>query len=254
MMDSNICSANTDKFRAALQTNVNWLSGASVIKPGDHTFEYKVSVPHKTSIWNGMQGYVDFYITSDSRENQMDKNLSWNDLETKPFCSWLSMVENRDAIENQGVNGNVQLIPCNIPASKSGLHTIFTIWQRADTAETFYSCSDVLIDQNAPEIQTSTQTTSSAWWVPTEKSTETTKISTTSTSTTFTTTADSENPNCSSGHELWISGKTYNGGDYVQNSNCECFICTPWPTSGYCSFYEPGVHFLWQTAWNPATC
>jgi len=67
IMNSNICSANIDKLKAALQTNLNWLAGASVIRPGSHVFEYKVSVPHKTSLWNGMLGYVDFYITSDSR-------------------------------------------------------------------------------------------------------------------------------------------------------------------------------------------
>jgi chitin-binding protein len=40
----------------------------------------------------------------------------------------------------------------NLPSGKSGRHIIYTVWQRSDSAETFYSCSDVLFDGGSGEV------------------------------------------------------------------------------------------------------
>jgi len=39
-----------------------------------------------------------------------------------------------------------------IPANRSGRHILFSVWQRADSPEAFYGCSDVIV--NAPAVET----------------------------------------------------------------------------------------------------
>ena len=39
-----------------------------------------------------------------------------------------------------------------LPANKSGRHLIYMVWQRSDSAETFYSCSDIVFDGGNGEV------------------------------------------------------------------------------------------------------
>ena len=39
-----------------------------------------------------------------------------------------------------------------LPANKSGRHIIYMVWQRSDSSETFYSCSDVVFDGGNGEV------------------------------------------------------------------------------------------------------
>jgi len=39
------------------------------------------------------------------------------------------------------------LLDCPFPADLSGRHLLYTIWQRADSPEAFYACSDVIIGE-----------------------------------------------------------------------------------------------------------
>src|SRR5690606_21910120 len=39
-----------------------------------------------------------------------------------------------------------------LPSGKSGRHIIYTVWERSDSPETFYSCSDVVFDGGDGEV------------------------------------------------------------------------------------------------------
>ena len=39
-----------------------------------------------------------------------------------------------------------------LPAGKTGRHVVYSVWQRSDSAETFYGCSDVVFDGGNGEV------------------------------------------------------------------------------------------------------
>merc|ERR1712154_727606 len=107
-----------------------------------------------------------YYITKDSWNSQDEP--TWESLEETPFCRYLG-----EADRNMQ---NTEQFPCNVPV-KTGKHLIFAVWQRDDSPEAFYSCSDVVFgDDNVS---------------PTENPIETTEIPSTETSTTSSTTTTS---------------------------------------------------------------
>merc|ERR1711976_479652 len=107
---------------------------------GIQMFEYKASAPHK--IYG--TGYFDFYITKD--DWNVKKEATWESLENTPFCRYLG--EARKSMKS------TTKFPCNVPA-KTGKHLIFAVWQRDDSPEAFYSCSDVVFDE-IPESEENT--------------------------------------------------------------------------------------------------
>ena len=130
--DSSICSANKEGYEAldGPQWTLDQGDGVypTVIQPGIQTFEYSASAPH-----NYYQlGYMDVYITKEGWDSS--SKLQWDDLEDQPFCRKLG-----------DVNGmtHVETFDCDVPA-RIGNHIIYVVWQRADSDEAFYSCSDVI--------------------------------------------------------------------------------------------------------------
>ena len=115
-----ICGANRGMYDGARQTKVNWLSNPTPIQAGDTSFAYTVTAAHKTAPLGSNQGYVDFYITENSRENAHDSDLTFADLELKPFCTWRPEIVETPIQRNMGVD---QIIDCTIP-KKSGLHSV----------------------------------------------------------------------------------------------------------------------------------
>lgn len=121
--DGQLCSAGRDKY-SALDNPGDWASTAVTALPsgGDHTFEYTAAVPHA--------GYIEYYVTTDDWDSSTP--LSWDELEPEPF-----------AVDDQPVAENgTYTMTAELPA-KSGEHLIYTIWQRTDSPEAFYTCSDV---------------------------------------------------------------------------------------------------------------
>ncbi|MFE9834530.1 lytic polysaccharide monooxygenase [Streptomyces sp. NPDC005551] len=62
------------------------------------------------------------------------KPLTWSDLPTRPFAT---------ATDPSLVKGAYR-IAAKLPADRSGRHVLFTVWQDSSTADTYYSCSDVV--------------------------------------------------------------------------------------------------------------
>ncbi|WP_327357192.1 lytic polysaccharide monooxygenase auxiliary activity family 9 protein [Streptomyces sp. NBC_01304] len=119
--DGKLCSAGNDKYKGLDLPRADWPS--SKLASGSHTFRYKGTAPHK--------GSFELYITKDSYDPS--KPLKWSDLESKPFANVTDpKMENGDYVFDG-----------KIPAKK-GRHLIYSIWQRSDSPEAFYTCSDVV--------------------------------------------------------------------------------------------------------------
>ncbi|WP_405596281.1 lytic polysaccharide monooxygenase [Streptomyces sp. NBC_01410] len=123
--DGKLCSAGRDKYKGLDLPRADW--PASTFASGNHTFRYKATAPHK--------GSFELYLTKDGYDP--GKPLKWSDLETKPFAK----VTNPKLVNGEYVFDGV------VP-NKSGRHLIYSIWQRSDSPEAFYTCSDVVFGQD----------------------------------------------------------------------------------------------------------
>ena len=123
--DGKLCSGGSDTFRGLDLARPDW--AAQTITPdanGNFEFVFHATAPHAT------QSFA-FYITNDGYDPA--KPLAWSDLGATPFCT----------------SGGVPLtdsryhITCPLPTNKTGQQLIYSIWQRSDSPEAFYSCIDV---------------------------------------------------------------------------------------------------------------
>ncbi|MEV7280299.1 lytic polysaccharide monooxygenase [Streptomyces sp. NPDC093111] len=119
--DGKLCSAGNDKYRGLDLARADW--PASKMASGEHTFRYKGTAPHK--------GSFALYVTKDGYDPA--KPLKWSDLEAKPFVT----------VTDPGMTAGDYVFKGTVP-KKSGRHLIYSIWQRSDSPEAFYTCSDVV--------------------------------------------------------------------------------------------------------------
>ncbi|MGP3988756.1 lytic polysaccharide monooxygenase auxiliary activity family 9 protein [Streptomyces sp. 3N207] len=128
--DGKLCSAGRDKYKGLDLPRADW--PATAMKPGQHTFRYKATAPHK--------GTFELYVTKDGYDPA--KPLKWSDLESKPFAK----------VTNPTLKDGSYVIDGTVP-KKSGRHLIYSIWQRSDSPEAFYTCSDVTFGGGAASAQ-----------------------------------------------------------------------------------------------------
>ncbi|RFU38664.1 chitin-binding protein [Actinomadura logoneensis] len=122
--DGRLCSAGNPTFRGLDLPRSDW--PATRVKSGARLdLRFAVTAPHK--------GAFQLFITKNGYDPA--KPLKWADLDAKPF-----LTKNNP----RAVNGLYDLT-ATIPAGKKGRHLIYAIWQRSDSPEAFYSCSDVVI-------------------------------------------------------------------------------------------------------------
>ncbi|MGW5421057.1 lytic polysaccharide monooxygenase auxiliary activity family 9 protein [Streptomyces sp. NPDC003943] len=127
--DGKLCSAGNDKYRGLDLARPDW--PATRLASGAHTFRYKGTAPHK--------GSFELYVTKDGYDPS--KPLKWSDLEAEPFATVTDpRMENGDYV----FTGTVP--------KKSGRHLIYSIWQRSDSPEAFYTCSDVVFGQDSGSV------------------------------------------------------------------------------------------------------
>ncbi|PVC65941.1 lytic polysaccharide monooxygenase [Streptomyces sp. CS081A] len=123
--DGKLCSAGNDKYRGLDLARADW--PASKLSSGAHTFHYKGTAPHR--------GSFELYVTKDGYDPS--KPLKWSDLEAKPFLT----------VTDPGMQNGDYVFQGTVP-KKSGRHLIYSIWQRSDSPEAFYTCSDVVFGQD----------------------------------------------------------------------------------------------------------
>ncbi|GAA2808720.1 lytic polysaccharide monooxygenase [Streptomyces showdoensis] len=119
--DGKLCSAGNATYRGLDLARADW--PASKMASGEHTFHYKGTAPHK--------GSFELYVTKDGYDPA--KPLKWSDLEAKPFVT----------VTDPGMVNGDYVFKGTVP-KKSGRHLIYSIWQRSDSPEAFYTCSDVV--------------------------------------------------------------------------------------------------------------
>jgi chitin-binding protein len=149
--DGKLCSAGRDKYRGFDQARADW-PATTMTSGASHTFKYRATAPHK--------GAFELYITKDGYDPA--KPLKWSDLEAKPFHT----------VQNPVVADGFYTMAAKLPA-RQGRHLIYAVWQRSDSPEAFYSCSDVVFGQSNPSPAPSPTGTPTATPKPTPTGTPT---------------------------------------------------------------------------------
>ncbi|MGW7512430.1 lytic polysaccharide monooxygenase [Streptomyces massasporeus] len=119
--DGKLCSANNAEFKGLDLPRADW--PATGVRSGSHTFKYRVTAPHK--------GTFKVYITKPGYNPA--KPLAWKDLDlAKPVAT----------STDPAAAGGFYTFSGTLP-QRSGKHLLYAVWQRSDSPEAFYSCSDV---------------------------------------------------------------------------------------------------------------
>ena len=119
--DGKLCSANNAQFKGLDLPRADW--PATSVRSGSHTFKYRVTAPHK--------GTFKVYITKPGYNPA--KPLGWKDLDlAKPVAT----------STDPAATGGFYTFSGTLP-QRSGKHLLYAVWQRSDSPEAFYSCSDV---------------------------------------------------------------------------------------------------------------
>ncbi|RZU77253.1 chitin-binding protein [Micromonospora kangleipakensis] len=132
--DGHLCSANRDKYRGFDLARADW--PATALPSGDTwTFAYRATAPHR--------GTFELYVTRDGYDPT--RPLRWADLELFHTAT--------DPALTDGAYRMTARLP-----HRAGRHLVYSIWQRSDSPEAFYTCSDVTFGQVTPTTAPPTTT------------------------------------------------------------------------------------------------
>ncbi|WP_328656720.1 lytic polysaccharide monooxygenase auxiliary activity family 9 protein [Streptomyces sp. NBC_00334] len=119
--DGKLCSANDPAFKGMDLARADW--PATSVSSGAYTFKYRVTAPHK--------GTFKVYVTKPGYDPAQP--LGWGDLDlSAPVATATDPV----------ASGGFYTFSGTLP-ERSGKHLLYAVWQRSDSPEAFYSCSDV---------------------------------------------------------------------------------------------------------------
>ncbi|MFJ5263039.1 lytic polysaccharide monooxygenase [Streptomyces sp. NPDC088387] len=119
--DGKLCSANNDAFKGLDLARADWPTTS--VSSGSYTFKYRVTAPHK--------GTFKVYLTKPGFDPA--KALAWGDLD---------LAEPVATVTDPAASGGFYTFGGTLP-ERSGRHVLYAVWQRSDSPEAFYSCSDV---------------------------------------------------------------------------------------------------------------
>ncbi|GAA2115777.1 hypothetical protein GCM10009759_60910 [Kitasatospora saccharophila] len=120
--DGHLCSANRDKYRALDWARTDWPATAATV--GARNFDFRVTAPH--------QGTMKLYITNAGYDPT--KPLKWSDLD---LAHPVAVYDTARTSDNGYYHVNV-----NLP-QRTGRQLVYMVWQRSDSPEAFYGCSDL---------------------------------------------------------------------------------------------------------------
>ncbi|MET8897809.1 lytic polysaccharide monooxygenase [Streptomyces albogriseolus] len=119
--DGKLCSAGNEAFKGLDLARADW--PATSVSSGERTFKYRVTAPHK--------GTFTVYITKPGYDPAQP--LAWDDLDlANPVAT---------STDPAAVDG-FYTFSGTLP-ERSGRQLLYAVWQRSDSPEAFYSCSDV---------------------------------------------------------------------------------------------------------------
>lgn len=134
-----LCSGGLSEYAGLDLPRTDWPS--TTVTPGAaFTFRYATTIPH--------EGTFRLYVTTAGYEP--GTALRWSDLNTTPFL----------AVTDPRLTDGAYVLPGTLPTGLTGHHVIYTIWQNSSTADTYYSCSDVVFQ---PEGRTAIATPRAAF-------------------------------------------------------------------------------------------
>lgn len=119
--DGRLCSANREKYRALDWARTDW--PATAVAPGAFGFRIRATAAHS--------GTMTMYITKQGFDPTQP--LKWSDLDSTPVA-----VHPTTRTATDGYYAFDGTLP-----ARSGRHIVYMVWQRNDSPEAFYSCSDV---------------------------------------------------------------------------------------------------------------
>ncbi|MFG2312486.1 lytic polysaccharide monooxygenase [Streptomyces sp. NPDC048566] len=120
--DGRLCSAGSEEFKGLDLARSDW--PATRVGSGSYSFAYRVTARHK--------GTFTVYITRPGYDPS--KPLAWADLDlAHPVAT----------ATDPAVTGGFYRFPGTLP-ERSGKQLLYAVWQRSDSPEAFYSCSDVV--------------------------------------------------------------------------------------------------------------
>ncbi|MEU4066730.1 lytic polysaccharide monooxygenase [Streptomyces wedmorensis] len=135
--DGKLCSANRAKYRALDWARTDW--PATAVAAGSFDFKVRVTAPHS--------GTMTVYITKPGFDPTQP--LKWSDLDATPVAVHTTTRTSTDGYYN---------FTGNLPA-RTGRHIVYKVWQRSDSPEAFYSCSDVTFGGTAAGTATGARAT-----------------------------------------------------------------------------------------------
>ncbi|AZM63122.1 MULTISPECIES: lytic polysaccharide monooxygenase [unclassified Streptomyces] len=119
--DGKLCSAGNEAFKGLDLARTDWPTTS--VSSGSYTFKYRVTAPHK--------GTFKVYITKPGYDPSQP--LAWGDLDlANPVAS----------ATDPAASGGFYTFTGTLP-ERSGKQVLYAVWQRSDSPEAFYSCSDV---------------------------------------------------------------------------------------------------------------
>ncbi|MCT9076741.1 lytic polysaccharide monooxygenase [Streptomyces fulvoviolaceus] len=119
--DGKLCSANSEEFKGLDLARADW--PATSVSSGSYTFKYRVTAQHK--------GTFKVYITKAGYDPTQP--LAWDDLDLDNPVATAT-----DPVASDGYYTFSGTLP-----ERSGSQLLYAVWQRSDSPEAFYSCSDV---------------------------------------------------------------------------------------------------------------
>ncbi|EGX57041.1 chitin-binding protein [Streptomyces zinciresistens K42] len=126
--DGRLCSANNEAFKGLDLARTDWPTTA--VGSGRYTFRYRVTAPHR--------GTFKVYITKQGYDPA--KPLAWSDLDmANPVATAPTDPKGKDGY---------YVFSGSLP-QRSGKQMLYGIWQRSDSPEAFYTCSDVTFGGSA---------------------------------------------------------------------------------------------------------
>ncbi|WP_435974053.1 lytic polysaccharide monooxygenase auxiliary activity family 9 protein [Streptomyces sp. Qhu_M48] len=129
--DGKLCSANRAKYRALDWARTDW--PATAVAAGSFGFKVRVTAAHA--------GTMTVYITKPGFDPTQP--LKWSDLDATPVA-----VYNTTRTATDGFYNFTGTLP-----ARTGRHIVYKVWQRNDSPEAFYSCSDVTFGAAAAPAQ-----------------------------------------------------------------------------------------------------
>jgi chitin-binding protein len=119
--DGRLCGANDPAFKGLDLARADW--PATSVRGGSYTFRYRVTAPHK--------GTFTVHLTKPGFDPAAP--LAWSDLDLEHPVATAT-----DPVAAGGFSTFSGTLP-----ERSGRHLLYAVWQRSDSPEAFYSCSDV---------------------------------------------------------------------------------------------------------------